>query len=160
MIRRLSTAAVALAAVATLSACAAVPDRNAVAAVGDATLTQDDLDEILASDLAGQLLQLPPDADRYPMSAARDIIGTWITVTGAATLDLPEASDDAVIEQFGEGWSTAPEPLQELLRGITSISLSPDLDQAALIDSLADATVASRFGRWTPEQFTVVPLGQ
>lgn len=165
MIRRLSIAAATVVAAATLTACSAVPDRDAIATVGDATLTQDDFDEIMSSPLAGQLFQIPEGTTRYPMDAARRMIGLWIQLEAVPDDFIPVASDEDLIEGFGEAFAAEEGAARDFLTAygsaISAISNGTvDQAEAGRFAQEADATVSSRFGRWDGEQFSVVPLGQ
>jgi hypothetical protein len=169
VIRRSLLAATALAAALTLSSCATFSSQQNAASVNGAELTRDEFSSMLGSELGQTLLNDAPVNGFIAGNSARSLLGAWISINAirqagvGADTDTAEV-EQALSEQYGSSWTTAPPVMQELAVDNAIIGqlladgtiTSEDL-QAVVSD--ADATVDSRYGWWDRETFTVTPLG-
>lgn len=169
MIRRSLLAATALVAALTLSSCATFTSHQNVASVNGAELTRDEFSSMLESELGQTLLNTAPVDGFIDGTSARSLLGAWISINAITQAGIGAEVDEAQVEQalteeFGPSWTTAPPVVQDLAVRNAIIGqlladgavTSEDL-QAVVSD--ANATVDSRYGWWDRETFTVQPLG-
>lgn len=169
MIRRCTIAVCALLVGVGLASCATFTRNDVAATVDDAELSQDELQEMLESDLAAQLLQFVPGDDEVSGDVARGIISVWIRLEfwrGAVTVPagVTQLVEQQATAQFGDQWTAAPESLRELVIAdgeIGTMIQDGSLNQEELLGLLgaADITVDARYGAWSDEQSRVVGLG-
>ena len=171
--RRLVAVVVALVAALTLSSCGSSVKGDAVASVGDAELTRDDLDTMLNNRVVQDILTGEIDGDTATVEQTDSVIRLWIWLeaahaAGVADLD-DEATAKALLDQQGGDYTTAFDEstgaTRELLtRFLTASSLvnaktltSEQLSGAA---QAADVSVDSRYGFWDAERSNVFPFGK
>jgi hypothetical protein len=115
--RRPSTVLVLIAAALSLSACTTISDNRSAARVGDATLSHDDLDELIIGAAPGATTD---ERVTVPMSTAHNLLNTWLISTilsqdlerlGAevSAEDLAEAQR-SFEAQFGADWADLVTP--------------------------------------------------
>ena len=174
MSRRALAVIVALLAALTLASCSDSPvsQQDVVARVGDATLTRDDLDEMLNNRIIQETLGTGAvDANSATMSQVDNVISLWISLEalqagGAAALD-EDASADSVLStlpgDYRTSFDSASGNTQTLISRFIALQtvLSNTQDRSALVTAIqgADVHVDSRYGYWNPERVAVVPFG-
>ncbi len=166
--RRPLVAAAALVAALSLSSCATF-DNATVASVGDHELSQDDLQEMLESELGSSLLQSSVVDGRADGDAVRSIVSAWIALNALQDAGLITDADLTAVEpqlvsQFGSMFSTAPASIQLLAKQNLAASTAIQaglIDQQQAIDSVSgvDIRVDPVYGAWDDEAFAVVALG-
>lgn len=172
--RRVLAVIVALLAALTLSSCSDSPvsQQDVVARVGDATLTRDDLDEMLNNRIIQETLQTGAvDGNTATMSQADNVISLWISLEalqagGAAALD-EDASADSVLSSLPGDYKTQFDGASDITQTMISrfIALQNVLnnteDRSKLITTIqaADVHLDSRYGYWDPERVAVIPFG-
>jgi hypothetical protein len=167
--RRLAPLLLVSTLVVSLAACSATSSERIAAAVGGEELTQSDLDDMLQSSLAGQLLGVAIVDGQAPTSGARDVAATWATlqavveVTGFESHDAA-ATDAVLAERYGADWVAAPQSLKDLLilnEDIGTAANTGEIDGATAVADAReiDVTVDARLGTWDSENFAITPLG-
>jgi hypothetical protein len=152
-------AVIALVAVLGLASCSTVSANDDAASVNGHDLSQDDLHDMLESDLATLLLQAAPTDGVANGNSVRALLSAWVVSTalidtgvGADADRAQVAADLAADPQLGEGFTAAPEALRELLvdsriLGGADPALTTE-EQILSVTAAADIDVDSRYGYW------------
>lgn len=173
MSRRVLAVIVAFLAALTLSSCAHSPTQtDVVARVGDATLTRDELDEMLNNRIIQETLQTGVvDGDTATMSQAQNVISLWISLEalqagGAAALDDDPTVDSVLSTLPGDyrtQFDSAGDSTQTLISRFIALQtvLNNTQDRSQLIAAIqaADVHVDSRYGYWDSERVALIPFG-
>ena len=173
MSRRPLAVVIALVAALTLSSCAHSPTpTDAVARVGDAVLTRDDLDEMLNNRIIQETLQTGPvDGDTATMSQADNVITLWISLealqAGGGTALDGDPTADSVLSTLPGDYKTqfdgASDTTQTMISRFVALQglLKDDQVRAQLVTVIqaADVYVDSRYGYWEADRLSVIPFG-
>jgi hypothetical protein len=161
---------IVIAAAVALSACSLTTNPDTAASVGDATLSQSELDDIIGSDLGSSVLQIPADAQRISGDAVRGTISSWAVLaavqeTGLFEAPSPSPSEETLAQQNGAQWDSAPQVLRDLLTynaDLNSAIQAGTVDADALRAAIEQVPVEvnARYGRWDSTALAVVPLGR
>lgn len=165
MTRRFAVLAGALLAAVSFSSCSTFDRNDVAAAIGDETLTVDDLGVILQSPLAGAVGPI----DVANADIARNVLEVWITNTVIINAGLlgefdEEGLREALTAQLGESFTNSPKVAQDLLIVNNAVALaqrSGEIDDAEAILAFLDADVwvNARYGSWDAPTQSVLPFG-
>jgi hypothetical protein len=170
--RRIAAVVIALVAALTLSACGSVDKNDTVASVGDARLSQDDLDQMLNNRIVQEVLTGAIDGETATMAQVDSTIRLWIWLEAAQAAGVAQLDDEAtaksVIDQQGGDYTTSFDQSTGATRQlITRFINANGLVQANTLTAeqlsqsarQADVDVDSRYGFWDVERANVFPFG-
>jgi hypothetical protein len=153
----------------TLSSCSAFDTNNDVAVVDGKSLSQDDLQAMLESTLAQEVLQTAVIDGQVDSQSARSLITAWITQTvfreEGVGADADRVSIEAQLASDNAGtWDAAPQVMRDLYIDVLATNPVVDggeIDVADLRTMLrvAEVSVDSRYGTWDPDRGGVVGFG-
>jgi hypothetical protein len=158
-------AVIALAAVVGLTSCSTLSSNDDVASVNGKHLSQDDLREMLESDLGQALLQDGPVDGVISGETTRGLITVWLQTSiireSGAVTDEARTAAESRLSTSQASWDIAPQEMRDVAVeyiAAQTLAQTGSIDSQELTDLIqsADIDIDSRYGWWDRETLAVL----